>query len=154
MRRPGCAWKPFLIRMDGTAWAQDSQYGLRFYGTGVNQQDRVRIVIDDNAPGPNASAPCDVGAGSFEPFMTGGAGFIGIVLAMLARGRPVWVLYGALLFGVSLALTTALQVGGFNIPTDVVQMLPFFMVMVVLVAFARHSVLPPALGLPYVRGER
>jgi hypothetical protein len=26
--------------------------------------------------------------------------------------------------------------------------------MLVLVIFARHSVLPPALGLPYVRGER
>lgn len=95
-----------------------------------------------------------VGAGLFVPFMTGGAGFIGIVLAMLARGRPTWVLIGALIFGVSLAMTTALQVGGFNIPTDVVQMLPFFMVMLVLVIFARHSVLPPALGLPYVRGER
>lgn len=95
-----------------------------------------------------------VGAGLFVPFMTGGAGFIGIVLAMLARGRPTWVLFGALIFGVSLAMTTALQVGGFNIPTDVVQMLPFFMVMLVLVIFARHSVLPPALGLPYVRGER
>jgi hypothetical protein len=26
--------------------------------------------------------------------------------------------------------------------------------MLVLVVFARHTVLPPALGLPYVRGER
>jgi simple sugar transport system permease protein len=26
--------------------------------------------------------------------------------------------------------------------------------MLVLVIFARHSVLPPALGIPYVRGER
>ena len=94
------------------------------------------------------------GAGTFEPFMTGGAGFIGIVLAMLARGRPLWVLLGALLFGISLAMTTALQVAGINIPTDVVQMLPFAMVMLVLVIFARHSVLPPALGLPYVRGDR
>ena len=96
----------------------------------------------------------NVGAGSFGPFMTGGAGFIGIVLAMLARGNPVWVLLGAALFGISLAMTTALQVAGINIPTDVVQMLPFAMVMLVLVIFARHSVLPPALGLPYVRGER
>lgn len=95
-----------------------------------------------------------VGAGLFVPFMTGGAGFMGIVLAMLARGRPVWVLVGAALFGASLAMTTALQVAGFNVPTDVVQMLPFAMVMIVLVTFARHSVLPPALGLPYVRGER
>ncbi len=96
----------------------------------------------------------NVGAGLFIPFMTNGAGFIGIVLAMLARGKPVWVLLGAMLFGISLAMTTALQVGGINIPTDVVQMLPFGMVMIVLVIFARHSVLPPALGLPYVRGDR
>jgi ABC-type uncharacterized transport system permease subunit len=96
----------------------------------------------------------NVGAGLFIPFMTGGAGFIGIVLAMLARGRPIWVLLGASLFGGSLAMTTALQVAGINIPTDVVQMLPFAMVMLVLVIFARHSVLPPALGLPYVRGDR
>jgi len=96
----------------------------------------------------------NVGAGLFIPFMTGGAGFIAIVLAMLARGRPFWVLAGALLFGVSLALTTALQVAGLNIPTDVVQMLPFAMVMLVLVILGRHSYLPPALGQPYVRGER
>jgi len=96
----------------------------------------------------------NVGAGLFVPFMTGGAGFIAIVLAMLARGRPLWVLLGALLFGVSLALTTALQVTGLDVPTDVVQMLPFAMVILVLVLFARHSVLPPALGLPYVRGDR
>jgi len=96
----------------------------------------------------------NIGAGLFVPFMTGGAGFIGIVLAMLARGRPLWVLLGALMFGVSLALTTALQVSGVNIPTDVVQMLPFAMVILVLVIFARHSGLPPALGLPYVRGQR
>lgn len=96
----------------------------------------------------------NVGAGLFVPFMTHGAGFIGIVLAMLARGKPVWVLLGAVLFGLSLAMTTALQVAGINIPTDIVQMLPFAVVMLVLVIFARHSVLPPALGLPYQRGER
>jgi general nucleoside transport system permease protein len=95
-----------------------------------------------------------VGAGIFVPFMTGGAGYIGIVLAMLARGRPFWVLLGAILFGVSLAATTALQVAGIDVPTDVVQMLPFVVVMVVLVIFARHSMLPPALGSPYTRGER
>ena len=96
----------------------------------------------------------NVGAGLFVPFMTGGSGFIGIVLAMLARGRPIWVLLGATLFGASLSMTTALQVAGINIPTDVVQMLPFAAVMLVLVIFARHSVLPPALGQPYVRGDR
>jgi len=96
----------------------------------------------------------NVGAGLFVPFITGGAGVIGIVLAMLARGRPLWVLIGAALFGASLAMTTALQVAGIDVPTDVVQMLPFAVVMLVLVIFARNSMLPPALGTPYVRGER
>lgn len=96
----------------------------------------------------------EVGAGLFLPYMTNGAGFIAIVLAMLARGRPLWVLLGALLFGASLSLTTALQVAGLDIPTDVVQMLPFGMVILVLVTFGRGSMLPPALGLSYIRGER
>ncbi len=49
----------------GRAEGQGSQWALRFHGTGLNQQDRVRIAIDDDGPGPDASAPCDVGAGSF-----------------------------------------------------------------------------------------
>ncbi len=96
----------------------------------------------------------NVAAGLFIPFMTGGAGFIGIVLAMLARGRPGWVLGGALIFGAALSLTTALQVAGSNVPTDVIQMLPFAAVMLVLVIWGRKARLPAALGLPYERGAR
>lgn len=123
-------------------------------GVSVVKTRAFAVLATGFLSGVGGAYMANVGAGLFVPFMTGGAGFIGIVLAMLARGRPVWVLLGAALFGVSLAMTTALQVAGINIPTDVVQMLPFAMVMLVLVIFARHSVLPPALGLPYVRGER
>jgi simple sugar transport system permease protein len=123
-------------------------------GVDVIRTRSLAVLATGFLAGVGGAYMANVGAGLFVPFMTGGAGFIGIVLAMLARGRPVWVLLGAALFGVSLALTTAMQVAGINIPTDVVQMLPFAMVMLVLVIFARHSVLPPALGLPYVRGDR
>jgi simple sugar transport system permease protein len=95
-----------------------------------------------------------VGAGIFVPFVTSGAGFLGIVLAMLARGRPVWVLVGALVFGLCLGLTTAVQVAGVNLPTDVIQMLPFLAVMLMLVLFGRRASLPAALGIPYERGRR
>jgi simple sugar transport system permease protein len=123
-------------------------------GVSVTTTRAFAVLTTGFLAGVGGAYMANVGAGLFVPFMTGGAGFIGIVLAMLARGNPVWVLLGAALFGISLAMTTALQVAGINIPTDVVQMLPFAMVMLVLVIFARHSVLPPALGLPYVRGER
>lgn len=48
-----------------TAKGEASQFALRFHGTGAGQQDRVRIQVDDDMPGPNASAVCDVGSGSF-----------------------------------------------------------------------------------------
>lgn len=95
-----------------------------------------------------------VSAGLFEPFLTQGRGFIAIVLAMLARGRPFWVLGGAFLFGMSLSISDALQLVGVDISTDVVLMLPFLVVIVVLIVFARRAYLPAALGLPYVRGAR
>jgi ABC-type uncharacterized transport system permease subunit len=95
-----------------------------------------------------------VATGTFEPFMTNGAGFIAIVIAMLARGRAFWVVLGALLFGMSLALATALQLVGVNIPIDVVLMLPFVAVIAALLFFGRQAYLPAALGIPYVRGAR
>lgn len=92
-----------------------------------------------------------IGAGIFVPFMTHGMGFIGIVIAMLARGKAVWVLIGSLLFGVAVSITTALQLVGVEVPIDVVNMLPFIAVMVALVIFARQAYLPAALALPYKR---
>jgi simple sugar transport system permease protein len=93
-------------------------------------------------------------AGLFEDFITQGRGFIAIVLAMLARGKAMWVLIGSFVFGISLSLSDALQIAGVNISTDLVFMLPFVAVIVVLVVFGRRSYLPAALGLPYVRGAR
>jgi ABC-type uncharacterized transport system permease subunit len=95
-----------------------------------------------------------IAAGTFTPFMTQGQGFIAIVIAMLARGTAPWTIVGALLFGMSLSVATALQLIGVEISTDYVQMLPFIAVIVVLVLFARRSYLPSALGIPYFRGER
>ncbi len=134
--------------------AGDKPAALDTAGVSVTATRVGAVLTTGFLAGVGGAYLANVGAGLFIPFMTNGAGFIAIVLAMMARGHPVWVLLGALLFGISLALTTALQVAGLNIPTDVVQMLPFAMVILVLILFARHSYLPPALGRPYIRGEK
>lgn len=95
-----------------------------------------------------------VAAGVFTPFITQGQGFMAIVICMLARGKPMWVLFGSFLFGISLSIATALQLAGVNISTDVINMLPFIAIIVALVVFARRSYLPPALCIPYTRGAR
>ncbi len=134
--------------------AGDNPAALDAAGVSVSTTRFAAVSATGALGGLGGAYMSTIGGGIFLPFMTGGAGFIAIVLAMLARGNPTWVLGGALLFGSSLSMTTALQVAGVNVPTDVIQMLPFALVMVVLVVFARHSYLPPALAIPYYRGER
>ena len=134
--------------------AGDKPAALDVAGIDVVRTRTVAVLTTGALAGLGGAYLANVGAGLFIPFITNGAGFLGIVLAMLASGRPVWVLFGALLFGVCLSLTTAMQVAGINIPTDVIQMLPFLAVMIMLVLFGRRASLPAALGIPYERGAR
>lgn len=123
-------------------------------GIDVTRTRSVAVMVAGAMAGLGGAYMAVVGSGIFVPHMTGGAGYIAIVLAMLARDRPTWVVGGALLFGFCLSATTALQVGGIEVPTDFIQMLPFLAVMAVLVLFGRNARLPRALGQPYHRGQR
>jgi glucose/arabinose dehydrogenase len=64
-RRSGLCGALLAFVASGVAHGQASLHALRFHGTGTNQQDRLRFRIDDDQPGPDASAPCDVGAAEF-----------------------------------------------------------------------------------------
>lgn len=134
--------------------AGDRPEALDTAGVSVKATRSWAVLFTGASAGLGGAYLSTIGAGTFIPFMTGGAGFIAIVLAMLARGRPLWVLWGALLFGACLSLTTALQVAGLPVPTDIVQMLPFAVVMIFLVVFGRRAALPAALGQAFRRGER
>lgn len=97
---------------------------------------------------------CTVSTGLFTPWMTGGQGYMAIVIAMLARGRPIWVVIASLLFGISYAVATALPLAGINISIDLINMLPYLAIMIALIIFGRRAYLPPGLAVPYVRGLR
>ncbi|WP_198408731.1 ABC transporter permease [Sodalis glossinidius] len=131
--------------------ASDRPAALDAAGVSVQRTRTLAVLATGALSGLGGAYMAQVGAGIFVPFMTQGNGFIAIVLA---RGRPLWVLAGALLFGACLSLTTALQVLGVNLPTDVIQMLPFATVMLVLVLFGRRAALPAALGALWTRGAR
>ena len=134
--------------------AGDKPAALDAAGVDVVRTRSMAVLVTGALAGLGGAYMSIAVAGVFVPFMSHGNGFIAIVLAMLARGRPLWVLGGALLFGGSLSLTTALQVAGVDVPTDVIQMLPFAMVMVVLMVAGRKAALPQALGESFVRGAR
>ena len=134
--------------------AGDKPAALDVAGIDVIRTRTVAVLFTGAMAGLGGAYLSNVGAGLFIPFITNGAGFLGIVLAMLARGRPIWVLIGAMIFGACLSMTTAAQVAGINVPIDVIQMLPVLAVMAMLVLFGRRASLPAALGIPYERGAR
>ncbi|WP_420342457.1 putative B6 ABC transporter permease subunit 1 [Paenirhodobacter sp.] len=134
--------------------AGDKPAALDTAGVSVLKIRTIAVMATGALVGLGGAFMAIVAAGVFVPFMTHGNGYIGIVLAMLARGRPTWVLGGALVFGACLSATTALQVAGVSVPTDIIQMLPFAAVMAVLLLAGRKARLPAALGLAYTRGER
>lgn len=95
-----------------------------------------------------------LGTGAFTPFMTNGIGYVAIIVTMLSRGRILWVAAVSLIFGVTVAVGTVLQLTSLSIPTDVITMLPDIVIMIVLLVFARSVYISPVLGAPYARGTR
>ena len=95
-----------------------------------------------------------ISTGAFTPLITNGLGYIAIIVTMLTRGRILWVAGVSFLYGFTVSLGTVLQLTKLNIPTDVVGMLPFVVVMIVLMIFARSVYISPALAAPYTRGAR
>jgi simple sugar transport system permease protein len=89
----------------------------------------------------------------FVPEMNMGRGYIAIVVVMLGKWNPIKVCFGGLLFGFALALTSALQVAGLKISPDFILMIPYLVVIVTLLLFARSTNLPSALCIPYERGK-
>jgi simple sugar transport system permease protein len=92
--------------------------------------------------------------GTFQPFFTQGLGFMAIVMAMLARGRPLAVVAFSLMFGIALSINGPLDAVGVTLSPEVLHTLPFASIILALILFARRAYLPPALALPYVRGAR
>jgi simple sugar transport system permease protein len=95
-----------------------------------------------------------ISTGAFTPVITNGLGYVAIIVTMVANGRIMWVAVMSFLFGLTVSLGTVLQLTSLNVPTDIIGMLPYIVVMIVLMIFARSVYIAPALAAPYTRGAR
>jgi len=89
----------------------------------------------------------------FTRGMTAGRGFIALAALILAKWRPVQVLFACLFFGFTEALTIPLSsyrlASGETIPVQFVQIIPYVLTIIVLAGFIGLSRAPKALGIPY-----
>lgn len=85
--------------------------------------------------------------------MTQGVGFIAVALVVFGMWHPVRALLGALLYGGAYALQLRLQTLGIGISPYLLQMLPYVLTLVILLAWGKASrrAIPAELGQPFQR---
>ena len=161
-------------------------FGLRLRATGENPSAadaagvsvtkmRYTGVILSGILAAAGGAYLSIGQNSFfTKGMTAGRGFIALAALILAKWKPVPVLFACLFFGFTEALTIPLasyrfipvehfpekfsQIipyiltiisNGDTIPVQFVQIIPYVLTIIVLAGFIGLSRAPKALGIPY-----
>jgi len=141
-------------------------FGLRIRATGENpaaadvagvnvQRLRYTAVIISGVLAAAGGAYLSIGQSSlFTRGMTAGRGFIALAALILAKWKPVPVLFACLFFGFTEALAIQFQgvvklPSGEDIPVQFIQMIPYVLTIIVLAGFIGTSRAPKALGIPY-----
>jgi ABC-type uncharacterized transport system permease subunit len=140
-------------------------FGLRLRATGENPAAadaagvnvirlRYIAVVISGILAAAGGAYLSIGQSSlFTRGMTAGRGFIALAALILAKWRPVQVLFACLFFGFTEALTIPLAniktASGENIPVQFIQIIPYVLTIIVLAGFIGLSRAPKALGNPY-----
>jgi ABC-type uncharacterized transport system permease subunit len=85
----------------------------------------------------------------FNPGMTNGLGFIGLAAMIFGKWSPFGALFGALIFGLGNSVTSTISIFRPDIPSQIPQMLPYILTIIVLTGVVGRAVSPAADGTPY-----
>ncbi|MFA5405133.1 MAG: ABC transporter permease [Ignavibacteria bacterium] len=86
---------------------------------------------------------------SFSDGMIAGRGYIAIAAMIIGKWKPVNIFIACLMFAFFEALEISLQITGTFIPSQIVQMLPYLITILVLIGFIGKTKPPAADGIPY-----
>lgn len=92
-------------------------------------------------------------AGSFVKNMSAGQGFIALAMVILGRWNPLYAAGAAMLYGFSGAfrLWAGGTPNGSQIPSDLIQMVPYVVTLLAVTLFIGKSIAPAAVGKPYIK---
>jgi ABC-type uncharacterized transport system permease subunit len=141
-------------------------FGLRTRAAGENPEAadaagvnvialRYVAVIVSGILAAGGGAYLSIGQSSlFTRGMTAGRGYIALAALILAKWKPVPVLFACLFFGLTEALSIQMQgvikmPSGEDVPVQFIQMIPYVLTIIVLAGFIGLSRAPKALGIPY-----
>ncbi len=141
-------------------------FGLRIRAAGENPEAadaagvnvirlRYVAVILSGVLAAAGGAYLSIGQSSFfTRGMSAGRGYIALAALILAKWKPIPVLFSCLFFGFTEALSIQLQgvvkmPSGEDIPVQFIQIIPYVLTIIVLAGFIGLSRAPKALGIPY-----
>ena len=86
---------------------------------------------------------------SYSDGMIAGRGYIALAAMIIGKWKPVNIFFACLIFSAFEALEITLQISGSDFPTQLIQMLPYLITVLVLVGFIGKTKPPAADGVPY-----
>ncbi len=86
---------------------------------------------------------------SFTDGMSNGRGYIALAAMIVGKWSPIGAALACLLFGA--AETLQIRIPGEQIPTQLLQALPYLLTIVALAGWIGRAIPPRALGVPYDR---
>jgi len=93
-------------------------------------------------------------AAGFVKEMSAGRGYIALAALIFAKWRPWYALGATMLFGLLEAIANRYQnidLGGFIVPVQFMQALPYILTVIILAGFVGKAIPPRAGGQPYVK---
>ena len=163
----GLSWASLLaLALIPLAWytVYMTSFGLRLRAVGENPEAadaaginvlrlRYAAVVISGILAAIGGAFLSTGQSSlFTRGMSAGRGYIALAALILAKWKPVPVLFACLFFGFTEAVTIQIQGltwGGEPIPVQFIEMIPYVATIIVLAGFIGLSRAPKALGKPY-----
>ena len=158
-RQPVVVWMLPLVLLGVAFVVRSTRVGLPLRAAGDGpaaarakgiRVDAVRTVaaVLAGALGGLGGAVLSAGiVGEFSDQIIGGRGFVALALVIAARWRPLLLLPAAWGIGALQAFQLRVQAdGGFGLPVELLQALPFVVTLAVLAARRRFSRAPQALG--------
>jgi simple sugar transport system permease protein len=122
-------------------------------GVSVNRIRYVCVCLGGTLAGVAGASMSLSLVNLFQDNLTAGLGFIAVALVYFGGWRPAGILIGALLFSAISSVQLFMQVLKVGISSDLANMLPYIITIIVLMFPINRARQPAALNKPFERGE-
>lgn len=133
-------------------FAGEHPEALASAGINVRKVRWVSVILSGGLASIGGASLSTFLASSYSPLMTSGRGFMALAALIFGRWKPLQTCAACLFFGLTDALQMRLQgvqVAGFEVPVQFIQILPYFVTVIAVAGFFGKSESPKALGKVY-----